>query len=120
MNKKLDGCGPKTLATLLFSELGFILDDEQYRTALQMVDLFHFYLRQQQYRSFRPPKNVTPKDDPRAWFKFAGNAILSEIRERNRRQKWDFFVERRQDRINYIELYKKKLMCQLDPEVFAP
>lgn len=36
--------------TLLFDELGFVLDDEQYRDALLMVDLFHFYLRQQQVR----------------------------------------------------------------------
>ncbi|TGO33442.1 hypothetical protein BHYA_0246g00100 [Botrytis hyacinthi] len=98
---------PHMKAGLLFDEIGVVLDDHQYRDALMMVDLFHYFLLHQEYKKFQP-KGVRPKEDPRAWFKFAGNAILSKIHERNRRWSWAFFKERRDDRIRYIELFKKK------------
>ncbi|CAG8518582.1 8655_t:CDS:10 [Ambispora gerdemannii] len=113
MNKQVDLNTPKNSATLLFDELGFVLDDEQYRDALLMIGLFHFYLRQQQYRKFRPPKEITPKEDPRAWFQFAINAICSEIHERNRKLTWAYFAERRDDRKAYIEYYKNKMLARL-------
>lgn len=98
---------PHMKAGLLFDEIGVVLDDNQYRDALMMVDLFHYFLLHQEYKKFQP-KGVRPKEDPRAWFKFAGNAILSKIHERNRRWSWAYFKERRDDRIRYIELFKKK------------
>ena len=98
---------PRIKAGLLFDEIGFILDADQYRDALMMVDLFHYFLRQQEYRKYQP-KDVTPKEDPRAWLKFGGDCILSKIHERNRQWSWDYFKERRDDRVRYIELFKKK------------
>ncbi|KAH9220013.1 hypothetical protein DL95DRAFT_520355 [Leptodontidium sp. 2 PMI_412] len=98
---------PHIKAGLIFDEIGLVLDDDQYRDALMMVDLFHYFIRHQEYKKLQP-KGVTPKEDPRAWLKFAGNAILSKIHDRNRRWSWAFFKERRDDRIRYIELFKKK------------
>ncbi|TVY71541.1 Vacuolar protein sorting-associated protein, partial [Lachnellula suecica] len=98
---------PHIKAGLIFDEIGLVLDDDQYRDALMMVDLFHYFIRHQEYKKLQP-KGVTPKEDPRAWLRFAGNAILSKIHDRNRRWSWDFFKERRDDRIRYIELFKKK------------
>ncbi|KAL2128479.1 hypothetical protein VTI74DRAFT_9122 [Chaetomium olivicolor] len=107
---------PKFKANLLFDEIGLVLDDQQYRDALMMVDLFHYFIRHQEYKKYQP-KGVTPKEDPRAWLKFAGNAVLSKIHERNRRWSWDYFRERRDDRRRYIELFKKrKQNLQLTPE----
>lgn len=97
---------PKMKANLLFDEIGFVLDEDQYRDALMMIDLFHFYIRHQQYKKFQP--KVTPKQDPQAWFRFAGNAVLSQIHEKNRRWSWAYFEERRDDRKRYIELFKKQ------------
>ena len=98
---------PRLRASLLFDEIGFMLDDHQYRDALMMVDLFHYFLRHQEYKRYQP-KGVTPKEDPRAWLQFGVNAVLSKIHERNRRWTWDYFRERRDDRQRYIELFKKK------------
>lgn len=98
---------PKLKAGLLFDEIGLVLDDDQYRDALMMVDLFHYFMRHQEYKKFQP-KGVSPKEDPRAWLKFAGDAVLNKIHERNRRWSWAYFKERRDDRIRYIELFKKK------------
>ena len=98
---------PRIKAGLIFDEIGLILDDDQYRDALMMIDLFHYFIRHQEYKKLQP-KGVTPKEDPRAWLRFAGNAVLSKIHDRNRRWSWGFFKERRDDRRRYIELFKKK------------
>ncbi|SPJ86701.1 related to vacuolar protein sorting-associated protein VPS13 [Fusarium torulosum] len=102
---------PKFKANLLFEEIGLVLDDDQYRDALMMVDLFHYFIRHQEYKRLQP-KGARPKEDPRAWLEFAGNAVLSKIHERNRKWSWDYFRERRDDRQRYIELFKKRKQSQ--------
>lgn len=100
---------PKMKAQMIFDEIGFILDEDQYRDVLMMVDLFHFYIRHQQYKKYQP-KGVTPREDPKAWLKFATDAVLSQIHERNRQWSWGYFKERRDDRKRYIEVFKKQKM----------
>ncbi|QKX55761.1 uncharacterized protein TRUGW13939_02859 [Talaromyces rugulosus] len=97
---------PRMKTRLLFNELGFVLDSDQYRDTLMLVDLFHYFLRHQEYKKLQP--STTPKEDPRAWFRFAGNAILSKIHDRNRRWTWAYIKERRDDRLSYIDLFKKR------------
>lgn len=105
---------PKLKANLLFDEIGFILDEDQYRDALMMIDLFHFYIRHQQYKKYQP-KGVTAKQDPKAWFRFAITAVVSQIHEKNRKWSWAFFEERRDDRKRYIELFKKQKQGTIAP-----
>ncbi|KAJ5225571.1 hypothetical protein N7468_006796 [Penicillium chermesinum] len=97
---------PAMKARLLFDELGFVLDDNQYRDALMLVDLFHYFIRHQEYKRYQPKCSV--KEDPRAWLKFAGQAVLTKIHDRNKRWTWEFIKQRRDDRIAYIDLFKKK------------
>ncbi|KAK3689238.1 hypothetical protein B0T22DRAFT_461182 [Podospora appendiculata] len=116
LDKTGDPHVPKFKANLLFDEIGLVLDDHQYRDALMMVELFHYFIRHQEYKKYQP-KGVTPKEDPRAWLRFAGDAVLSKIHDRNKRWSWDYFRERRDDRRRYIELFKKrKQNQQLSPE----
>ncbi|KAG6259689.1 hypothetical protein E4U24_000004 [Claviceps purpurea] len=98
---------PKFKANLLFEEIGLVLDDHQYRDALMMVDLFHYFIRHQEYKALKP-KDSRPKEDPRAWLLFAGNAVLNKIHEKNRKWSWEYFRERRDSRRTYIELFKKR------------
>lgn len=111
LDKSGDILAPKFKANLLFEEIGLVLDDDQYRDALMMVDLFHYFIRHQEYKGLKP-KGVRPKEDPRAWLLFAGNAVLNKIHEKNRKWSWDYFRERRDDRKRYIELFKKKKQQQ--------
>lgn len=97
---------PKIKARLLFNELGFVVDDDQYRDALMMVDLFHYFIRHQEYKKLQPKS--TPKEDPKAWLQFAFRAVYTKIQERNRRNSWEYIKERRDDRVRYIELFKRK------------
>lgn len=97
---------PRAKARFLFDEFGLVIDDCQYRDALMLADLFHTFIRSQEYKSLRPKDD--PKDAPRAWFRYAGEAVLSKIRERNRRWTPVFTIERRDSRLKYIFLYKKR------------
>ncbi|KAF2754047.1 vacuolar protein sorting-associated protein 13 [Pseudovirgaria hyperparasitica] len=97
---------PKVKARLLFDELGFIIDEDQYRDALMLVELFHYFIRHQEYKKFEPKSR--PAEDPLAWLQFAGKAVLDKIHDRNRKWSWDYFRERRDDRLRYIALFKKK------------
>ncbi|KAK4050444.1 Vacuolar protein sorting-associated protein 13 [Microbotryomycetes sp. JL201] len=113
---KVDQNHPKTDAELFFQELGFVLDADQYRDALSMVDLFHFYIRQREYRSFRPPEVEFGLNKNKALWKFAINAILTEVHEKNRKWSWAYFEERRDDRKAYVETFKAKSRNQISPE----
>lgn len=106
LDKTGKASAPKIKAKVLFDELGFVLDDDQYRDALMLIDLFHYFIRHQEYKRFQPKSR--PTEDPQAWLQFAGKAVLDKIHERNRQWSWDYFKERRDDRLRYIELFKKK------------
>ena len=97
---------PKIKARLLFQELGFIIDEDQYRDALMLVDLMHYFIRHQEYKKDQPKK--TTKEAPQEWVRFAGQAVLNKIHDRNRKWSWEYFKERRDMRLRYIELFKKK------------
>ena len=106
---------PKIKARLLFNELGFVLDDTQYRDALMMVDLFHYFIRHQEYKKLQPKS--TPKEDPKAWLRFAFRAVYTKIQDRNRQSSWAYIKERRDDRVRYIALFKsKKKEEKMSPE----
>ena len=101
---------PRLKARLLFQEFGVVLDDDQYRDGLMMVDLFHYFARHQEYKKYRPSK--APKEDPKAWLRFAGDAVLRKIHDRNRQWTWEYMQERKADRTKYIDLFKKKKTTQ--------
>ena len=113
MNRVLDDKTPKFDVQLLFEEIGFILDDHQYRDIISMVDMYHFFLRYRQYRRLRPSDEEVAASKARAMLKFAGKAILDQVHERRKRWTWEHFRERRDDRKRYVELYKKKLPATL-------
>lgn len=65
---------------------------------------------------FHPEKGKTAKSNPREFLKFAGNAILSEIHERNYKWTWDHFKKRRDQRLQYIECYMAEKLNKATPE----
>lgn len=48
MHNNLSKDIPKFDIELLFDEIGVLLDDNQYRDAISLVDMYHFYTRQHQ------------------------------------------------------------------------
>lgn len=97
---------PKMKARVFFDELGFVLDEDQYRDSLMLVDLFHYFIRHQETKKFQPKMSVS--EDPKAWFRFAGKAVQDRIHDREKQWSWAYMAERRDRRKRYIELFKKK------------
>lgn len=52
MHKQLNKDTPRFDVQLLFDEIGVLLDDNQYRDAISLVDMYHFYARQHQVGSY--------------------------------------------------------------------
>ena len=136
MNHKLDKETPRFDVQLSFDEIGVLLDDNQYRDAISLIDMYHFYTRQHQvsllavltrpenrcydftqYQKYRPPAEELQKNRPRALLQFATTAILDEVQERKRKWTWTYFAERRDDRLRYVDLFKKKQLGSLSPPV---
>ena len=46
--------------------------------------------------------------NPKAWLKYAANVVLAEVKQKRREWTWDYILERREDKLRYIHLYKKK------------
>lgn len=65
---------------------------------------------------FHPEKGKTVKSHPKEFFKFAGNAILSEVHERNYKWTWEHFKKRRDQRLKYIECYMADKTKKATPE----
>ncbi|RCI05461.1 hypothetical protein CU098_001873, partial [Rhizopus stolonifer] len=116
LHKNFGGLTPKIDASLLFDELSFTVDNEQYRDTILMIDLFHSYLKKQKYKHLHPPVEVTPKTHPLDYFRFAGQAVLSEIHERNERWTWKRIKKRSEDRKNYVQCYVQHKLDRATPE----
>ncbi|KAG9314366.1 N-terminal region of Chorein, a TM vesicle-mediated sorter-domain-containing protein [Chiua virens] len=118
VNHKVDDKTPQFDVHLNFEEIGVALDDNQYRDIISLVDMYHFYIRQHQYRKFQPSDEDWSRNRARARLRFAGSAILDTVHERHRKWTWAYFAERRDDRNKYVELFERKLTNTLrDNEV---
>ena len=101
-----DPSEPATNAQLVFEDLGFVFDNEQYRDIILVAEEFRKYQQIMEYVRLRP--KVPVEKDPKAWFKYAGDVILKQVRDNRKQWTWNYILERRQDKLRYIELYKKR------------
>lgn len=109
VNKSMSSDTPKVDAQVIFDEIGVVFDRDQYRDALSVVDVFHFYRRTHQYHKYRPPEIEFEENPAKARLKFAMKAIASEVHERHRRWTWEYLAQRRDTRKRYVEVYVRKL-----------
>ena len=109
LNHQMSQEKPKVDAQVIFDEIGVVVDRDQYRDALSMVDVIHFYRRTHQYHKFRPPDSEFESTPSRARWKFALDAIQHEVHDRHKRWTWDYIAQRRDLREKYVEVYVRKL-----------
>ena len=100
---------PKVDAQVIFDEIGVALDRDQYRDALSLVDVVHFFRRTHQYHRFRQSETDFETNQARSRWKFALDVIHSEVHERHKRWTWDYIAQRRDLRKKYVEVYANKL-----------
>lgn len=65
MHSNLSKDVPKFDIELLFDEIGVLLDDNQYRDAISLVDMYHFYTRQHQVSVLLLLLFIAVRADPR-------------------------------------------------------
>ncbi|SCU93408.1 LADA_0G02938g1_1 [Lachancea dasiensis] len=92
---------------LLFDEFGFDINNCQYQDILNTLSKLHWYQKTLKYRKSRPTYSVA--ENPRAWVKYAAEAVLQEVHEKNYKWSWDYIKWRRDKRNEYIKLWKLKL-----------
>lgn len=108
-----------TLVNLFFDQFALLFDDAQYFDLLSLCSFFVMSARVREYSALRPV-GVRLKQDPLTWFRYAVNANLRHIQERNRKQSWDYVLERRKARLAYTDLFFQKLQlgeAPLPPEL---
>eukprot|EP01113_Clastostelium_recurvatum_P018490 TRINITY_DN217_c0_g3_i2.p1 TRINITY_DN217_c0_g3~~TRINITY_DN217_c0_g3_i2.p1 ORF type:complete len:4071 (-),score=1079.60 TRINITY_DN217_c0_g3_i2:73-12285(-) len=110
---QLHGIGdhPVYNVELGLKEIEVRVDDNQYRDLLNLVGFYHDWKTARRYRKFRPSKPV--KVDPRAWWRFAGEAIIHEMRKMRGYVSWSDIERRRSDRRAYVKMFKDKLRGQI-------
>ncbi|KAG2023495.1 hypothetical protein CC2G_001143 [Coprinopsis cinerea AmutBmut pab1-1] len=113
VNHKIDRNTPRFNIELLFDEIGVALDNDQYRDAISLIDMYHVYMRKHQYRKYQPSKEEIAQSPARARLRYAATAILAGVQEKRRKWTWQYFAERRDDRNRYVELFQKKLLASL-------
>ena len=109
MRRKPTASDPFMDGTLVFDQIGLALDDEQYRDALSIANLFQFYTRQARYRALRPSDAELAESRPRALLRFAGRAIMSEVHRKRVVWLWEYIRNRRDMRIAYVTLFKRRV-----------
>ncbi|CAI5759546.1 unnamed protein product [Candida verbasci] len=98
---------PHISSELYFEEFGVELNSEQYQDILWTASKFHWLMKTEKFRKFRP--TLPPNEAPKKWFQYAANCVLDEIHEKNYKWTWQYFEKRRNERKSYIHLWKLKL-----------
>lgn len=98
---------PHINAEVSCEEFGINLNDYQYLDLLTMISNVHIQKQSAKYKVNKPV--TTLKEDPKGWFKYFGQCIISEVHEKNKKWSWDQIKLRCNQRKRYIELWKQKL-----------
>ncbi|GMF15043.1 unnamed protein product [Phytophthora lilii] len=80
------------------------LHRQQYLSALSFISFLTVKRRQARYHVLRPTR-ISVKDNPRAWWRYAINAVLLDVRERLAHVDWEALEKTRQQRDRYKALY---------------
>lgn len=99
---------PHIHAELFFDEFSIDFNSAQYRDVLWTALKLQWYQKTWRFRKLRP--RVAVADAPRDWFVYVARLVLNEIHTKNYRWSWAHFKTRRDQRKQYIALWKHKLV----------
>lgn len=80
----------------------------QFGSILDVVQYFALYAKSLKYAKFRPAYDVTPKKNPRAWWKFAIDSVIFDVKDKRVRYSWAFIKQRKVERVAYMEIFDRK------------
>ncbi|GAM28695.1 hypothetical protein SAMD00019534_118710, partial [Acytostelium subglobosum LB1] len=103
----IDKAIPKIITECIFSDIICALSSAQYHSIMNILQFTNEFLRDIKFLKYRPQVGV--RENPRAWWKYAGQVTLENIHQRRYQRSWAYIFERRKDRIKYVELFKRSL-----------
>ncbi|GFQ03174.1 putative vacuolar protein sorting-associated protein 13b [Phtheirospermum japonicum] len=98
-------------------ELGCLetsMNEVQLQQILSLCDYMSLSRLREKYGRYRPswgPLGKRLKGWQKAWWNYAQESVLSDVRRRLRKTSWKYFGERLNARRKYVNLYKVKLKC---------
>ena len=103
---------PRFKADMDFDAIGLEIYDSQYQILLDIMTNIKRFSKSWKFKDIRPQSRVI--QNPREWFKYTINCVITEIRDKNRQYTWDNMKHFSSLRKEYIDCWKKKLLAQRD------
>ncbi|KAG0682611.1 hypothetical protein C6P40_000285 [Pichia californica] len=108
----LNKLGPTDLSPhynieLFFEQFRLNLNRLQYCNILDSTSDMNYYKKTFKFRLNSPSCSIS--DDPYKWLQYSFQSVFNEIHERNYKKTWDYIKIRRDQRKEYIILWKKYL-----------
>lgn len=103
--KKIDLAVPMCSVECIFPTIDLSLSEPQFHVAAALSDLVVQYGKTIGNLQYRP--RVPVSENPRAWFQYAGRAVVREVAERRRRTSFKYLIQRARTKDRYIELFKR-------------
>lgn len=102
---KIDLAVPMCSVECVFPSIDLSLSEPQFHVAAALSDLVVQYGKTIGNLQYRP--RVPVSENPRAWFQYAGRAVMREVAERRRRTSFKYLIQRARTKERYIELFKR-------------
>ena len=102
---KIDLAVPMCSVECVFPSIDLSLSEPQFHAAAALSDLVVQYGKTIGNLQYRP--RVPVSENPRAWFQYAGRAVIREVAERRRRTSFKYLIQRARTKERYIELFKR-------------
>ncbi|XP_057796881.1 intermembrane lipid transfer protein VPS13 isoform X2 [Salvia miltiorrhiza] len=111
---KLLNDAPQYTVNIELASMATSMDEDQLQHILALLDYVSLCQLRENYGGYRPwwsPLKEKLKGWQKAWWHYAQESVLSDVRRRVRRTSWKYFGERLNSRRKYVNLYKAKLKC---------
>ena len=104
---QLDYSIPKLSAEISIDLAGFAVNKVQYSSAMEFLQYCQGYQKSAKYLRYRPDFEAAP-NKARAYWKYAIDCVLADVRKNYQGWTWEAISSRKQDRITYVQLYTKR------------
>lgn len=92
---------------LFFEQFKVALTSLQYRDILDTIARVNWYQKTYKFKKFRP--TVSIEEDPKKWLKYAFQCVYDDIHQRHYKSTWEYMAKRRDQRVEYVDLWYKKI-----------
>ncbi len=103
--------GPRLHLDVRLEEIPISVSENQYRQFLKLASSFKMRVRANKFRKWRPVGAASSSvlGNEKAWWRFALEAAMSQIRRRNQRCSLKFALKRARQNVVYVRGYTQHL-----------